>query len=95
MPLGTKGDNYDRFVCRVQEIEQSMKIVEQALDSVRPAAGRVWSEGESDAVVVTHGFWQTALGGGAAVPGRRIVLTIQRTPSSGSDPGSSGSSASP
>ena len=41
---------------------------------VRPAAGRVWSEGESDAVVVTHGFWQTALGGGAAVPGRRIVL---------------------
>ena len=30
-PLGTKGDNYDRFVCRTQEIEQSMRIVEQAL----------------------------------------------------------------
>jgi NADH-quinone oxidoreductase subunit D len=31
VPLGTKGDNYDRFICRVEEIEQSMRIVEQAL----------------------------------------------------------------
>ncbi len=31
VPLGTKGDNYDRFVCRMLEIEQSMRIVEQAL----------------------------------------------------------------
>jgi len=31
IPLGTKGDNYDRFICRVEEIEQSMRIVEQAL----------------------------------------------------------------
>jgi NADH-quinone oxidoreductase subunit D len=31
VPLGTKGDNYDRFVCRIQEIEQSIRIVEQAL----------------------------------------------------------------
>lgn len=31
VPLGTKGDNYDRFVCRIQEVEQSMRIVEQAL----------------------------------------------------------------
>lgn len=32
VPLGTKGDNYDRFVVRMQEIEQSMRIIEQALD---------------------------------------------------------------
>ncbi|MFQ5849191.1 MAG: NADH dehydrogenase (quinone) subunit D [Candidatus Binatia bacterium] len=31
VPLGTRGDNYDRFVCRIQEIEQSMRLVEQAL----------------------------------------------------------------
>jgi NADH-quinone oxidoreductase subunit D len=31
VPLGTKGDNYDRFVCRIEEIEQSIRIVEQAL----------------------------------------------------------------
>ena len=31
VPLGTRGDNYDRFVCRTLEIEQSMRLVEQAL----------------------------------------------------------------
>jgi NADH-quinone oxidoreductase subunit D len=34
VPLGTKGDNYDRFICRTLEIEQSMKIVEQALEKM-------------------------------------------------------------
>jgi NADH-quinone oxidoreductase subunit D len=34
VPLGTKGDNYDRFLCRMQEIEQSMRIVEQALREI-------------------------------------------------------------
>lgn len=29
VPLGTKGDNYDRFLCRFNEIEQSMGICEQ------------------------------------------------------------------
>jgi NADH-quinone oxidoreductase subunit D len=36
VPLGSRGDNYDRFVCRVQEIEQSMRIVEQALEQIPP-----------------------------------------------------------
>ncbi|HEX9786671.1 MAG TPA: NADH-quinone oxidoreductase subunit D [Candidatus Binatia bacterium] len=40
VPVGTKGDNYDRFLCRIREIEQSMKIVEQALE--RLPVGRVW-----------------------------------------------------
>ena len=40
VPLGTKGDNYDRFVCRIQEIEQSMRIVEQALEKL--PLGPVW-----------------------------------------------------
>lgn len=31
VPLGTKGDNYDRFQVRMLEIEQSLKICEQAL----------------------------------------------------------------
>jgi NADH-quinone oxidoreductase subunit D len=31
VPTGTAGDNYDRFNVRLAEIEQSMKIVEQAL----------------------------------------------------------------
>lgn len=31
VPVGTTGDNYDRFLVRVNEIEQSMRIVEQGL----------------------------------------------------------------
>ena len=34
VPVGRKGDNYDRFICRIQEIEQSMRIVEQALKKI-------------------------------------------------------------
>jgi len=36
IPLGTKGDDYDRFVVRIQELEQSMRIVEQALKKIPP-----------------------------------------------------------
>jgi NADH-quinone oxidoreductase subunit D len=34
IPLGTKGDNYDRFLVRFHEIEQSMRICEQVLDRI-------------------------------------------------------------
>jgi NADH-quinone oxidoreductase subunit D len=34
VPLGAKGDNYDRFVVRVEEIEQSIKICQQCLDNM-------------------------------------------------------------
>jgi NADH-quinone oxidoreductase subunit D len=40
VPLGSRGDNYDRFLCRMGEIEQSMKIVEQALKQL--PVGPVW-----------------------------------------------------
>ncbi len=31
VPVGTTGDNYDRFMCRQEEIRQTAKIIEQAL----------------------------------------------------------------
>mgnify|MGYP000257924464 CR=1 FL=1 len=34
VPLGTKGDNYDRFLVRMQELEQSLRICEQALKNL-------------------------------------------------------------
>jgi len=34
VPVGTKGDNYDRFMVRVEEIAQSARIVEQALEQM-------------------------------------------------------------
>lgn len=34
VPLGTKGDNFDRFNVRTLELEQSMRIIEQALKQI-------------------------------------------------------------
>ncbi len=36
VPTGTRGDNYDRFIVRFQEMHQSMRIVEQALAQLPP-----------------------------------------------------------
>ena len=34
VPLGEKGDNYDRYLVRFNEMEESLKICEQALDNM-------------------------------------------------------------
>lgn len=34
VPVGTKGDNYDRFMCREAEIRQSARIIDQALSQM-------------------------------------------------------------
>jgi NADH:ubiquinone oxidoreductase subunit D len=34
IPVGTVGDNYDRFAVRLAEIYESVKIIEQALDGL-------------------------------------------------------------
>jgi NADH-quinone oxidoreductase subunit D len=34
IPVGTVGDNYDRFRVRLEEMRQSLRIVEQALDGL-------------------------------------------------------------
>jgi NADH-quinone oxidoreductase subunit D len=41
VPLGTKGDNYDRFLVRVAEMEQSMRIINQALRDIPEGPIRV------------------------------------------------------
>ncbi len=36
VPLGSNGDVYDRFMCRMEEFHQSLKIIRQALDRLPP-----------------------------------------------------------
>jgi NADH-quinone oxidoreductase subunit D len=36
VPIGHDGDNYDRFVCRIEEMKQSIRIIRQALDLLPP-----------------------------------------------------------
>jgi NADH-quinone oxidoreductase subunit D len=41
VPVGTKGDNLDRYMVRMEEMQQSMRIVEQALRDIPPGPIRV------------------------------------------------------
>ncbi|MGB7218613.1 MAG: NADH-quinone oxidoreductase subunit D [Vicinamibacterales bacterium] len=36
VPVGTRGDNYDRYLVRMEEMEQSIRIIEQALRDIPP-----------------------------------------------------------
>src|SRR5256885_526359 len=38
VPVGSKGDNFDRFACRMEELKQSRRILEQALAQIPPGA---------------------------------------------------------
>jgi NADH-quinone oxidoreductase subunit D len=44
VPVGTRGDNLDRYMVRMEEMEQSMRIVEQALREIPPGPVRVHPE---------------------------------------------------
>jgi NADH-quinone oxidoreductase subunit D len=45
IPLGKNGDNFDRYLVRMGEMEQSMRIVEQALDKIPVGAVNVDAHG--------------------------------------------------
>jgi len=46
VPTGEHGDNYDRYLVRMEEMEQSMRIVEQALNQMPPGPLNVDQEGK-------------------------------------------------
>ncbi len=46
IPYGEKGDNFDRYLCRMAEMEQSCRIVEQALEKIPEGPLNVDYEGK-------------------------------------------------
>jgi len=44
IPVGTNGDCYDRYLCRVEEMRQSTRIIEQCVDWLRVNPGPVLTE---------------------------------------------------
>jgi NADH-quinone oxidoreductase subunit D len=44
IPLGKNGDCYDRYLCRMQEMRESTKIILQAIEKLRAAPGPVMTE---------------------------------------------------
>src|SRR5262245_55718857 len=57
VPVGKNGDNFDRFLVRMQEMEQSMRIAEQALEGLPGGSIQVDWEGRAidPAVFVDRG----------------------------------------
>ncbi len=45
IPVGEHGDNFDRYLCRMDEMEQSFRIIEQALDQIPPGPVLLDTEG--------------------------------------------------
>lgn len=46
VPLGERGDNYDRYVVRMKEMEQSLHIIEQAMEKIpESSVSSLMSEG--------------------------------------------------
>ncbi len=43
IPLGVNGDNYDRYLCRVQEMREATKIILQCVERLRKTPGLVLS----------------------------------------------------
>lgn len=41
VPLGTNGDCFDRYYCRVLEMEQSVRIIKQAIEQIKEVDGPV------------------------------------------------------
>lgn len=46
VPVGEHGDNYDRYLCRMEEMEQSMRIIEQAFAQMPEGHVLVDTEGK-------------------------------------------------
>jgi NADH-quinone oxidoreductase subunit D len=44
IPLGLNGDCYDRYLCRVQEMRESIKIMKQCCDALRKTPGLVLTD---------------------------------------------------
>ncbi|KAG8325463.1 NADH dehydrogenase Fe-S protein subunit 2 ndufs2 [Homalodisca vitripennis] len=40
VPVGSKGDCYDRYLCRVEEMRQSLRIIEQCINKMPPGEVR-------------------------------------------------------
>ncbi|MGU9963036.1 MAG: NADH-quinone oxidoreductase subunit D [Candidatus Halichondribacter symbioticus] len=43
IPVGTKGDCFDRYLCRMMEMRESVKIIQQAIEKLGHATGPVLS----------------------------------------------------
>ena len=46
IPIGKNGDCFDRYLCRMQEMRESLKIIHQAIEKLRAEPGPVLARGK-------------------------------------------------
>ncbi len=46
IPIGKNGDCYDRYLCRMQEMRESLKIIKQAIEKLRKEPGGIMARGK-------------------------------------------------
>ncbi|MBI1884473.1 MAG: NADH-quinone oxidoreductase subunit D [Chlamydiae bacterium] len=72
IPLGTNGDNLDRYYVRMEEMEQSMIMIEQALDQIPPGVVRIHEQGEP--MVAAQMVDEAKMGRIAGIAQRNVLL---------------------
>lgn len=71
IPVGSRGDNLDRYLCRMEEMEQSMRIVEQALDQIPKGPIQVDMEGK--VIPAAEAVDEAKMGRIEGLAGKRVV----------------------
>ena len=72
VPVGTQGDNFDRYLVRMEEMKQSMRMIEQALRDIPP--GPVLTDPETGRPIPASEMVDEAkMGNIAAIAGTRAV----------------------
>ena len=71
IPVGTRGDNLDRYLCRMEEMEQSMRIVEQALEQI--PAGPINVDQEGNVIPAAEAVDEAKMGRVEKLAGARVA----------------------
>ena len=59
IPVGKNGDCYDRYLCRIEEMRESVKIILQCIDKlpkgpIKSIDGKNWSEPAQFSFIINH-----------------------------------------
>lgn len=72
IPVGSKGDNLDRYLCRMEEMEQSMRMIEQGLAQIPNGPLNVDMEGR--VIPAAQAVDEAKMGHAEKLAGKRVEV---------------------